>query len=288
MLLRANNDGIGSTPLDAFLEASRKRVDVVLDAALPTETEPPEDLHRAMRYAVFSGGKRLRPALAFAGAVAAGADPERAEPVAGAVELVHACSLVFDDLPALDDNDVRRGRPAVHVTFGEATAILAGNALLSGAFAQCTRLSDPAAAAAVCASLARAVGSQAIIGGEVEDLAFAPADATVEGITSIHLRKTAALFRFAAWSGGFAGGLETERLARLDAFGHAYGLAFQIIDDLRDADLDECSILHALTSDEARDRARNLLDRARSQIETFGSNGWALAGLSERLETLLS
>lgn len=288
MLLRANDDGLGSTPLDAFLAASRKRVDAVLDAALPAETEPPEELHRAMRYAVFSGGKRLRPALAFAGAVAAGADPQRAEPVAGAVELVHACSLVLDDLPALDDSNVRRGRPAVHVTFGEATAILAANALLSEAFAQCARLSDPAAAAAACASLARAVGPQAIIGGEVEDLAFASAGATVEGITSIHVRKTAALFRFAVWSGGFAGGLETGRRAHLDAFGHAYGLAFQIVDDLRDADLDECSILHALPPDEARERARNLLVRARSAIEPCGSDGWALAGLAGRLEKELS
>ena len=288
MLLRANRDGTGSTPLDAFLEASRNRVDAVLEAALPPVTEPPEELHRAMRYAVFSGGKRLRPALAFAAAVAAGADPERAEPVAGAVELVHACSLVFDDLPALDDNNVRRGRPAVHVTFGDATAILAGNALLSGAFAQCTRLSDPAAAVAVCASLARAVGPQAIIGGEVEDLAFAPATATVEGVTSIHLRKTAALFRFAVWSGGLAGGFGSGQLERLDAFGHAYGLAFQIADDLRDADPGECSILHVLPPDGARDRARDLLARARREIETLGSDGWALAGLAERLEGLLS
>lgn len=277
-----------SAPLDAFLAASRERVDAVLDDALPPEGEPPAELHRAMRYAVFSGGKRLRPALAFGSAAAAGADPPRAAPVAAAVELVHACSLVLDDLPALDDNDVRRGRPAVHVAFGHATAILAGNALLSAAFAQCTRLSDPAAAVAVCARLARAVGSRAIIGGEVEDLAFAPAGATVEDVTSIHLRKTAVLFRFAAWSGGVAAGLGTEQLERLDAFGHAYGLAFQIVDDLRDADLEECSILHTLTHDQARGRARDLLAQARGEIETFGSEGWALAGLAGRLEGHLS
>lgn len=189
---------------------------------------------------------------------------------------------------ALDDNDVRRGRPAVHIAFGHATAILAGNGLLSGAFAQCTRLSDPAAAVAVGASLARALGSRAIIGGEVEDLAFGPTKATEENITSIHLRKTAVLFRFAAWSGGIAGGLETEQLERLDAFGRAYGLAFQIVDDLRDADPGECSILHALPPDQARDRARDLLAQARCEIETFGSDGWALAGLAGRLEGLLS
>ena len=272
---------------EAFLAASRKRVDAVLDAALPPETEPPAELHRAMRYAVFSGGKRLRPALAFGAAVAAGADPDRATPVAGAVEMIHACSLVLDDLPALDDDDVRRGRPTVHVAFGNATAILAGNALLTGAFAQCTRLPDPAAAVAAGAGLARAVGSRALIGGQVDDLAFSAAAASVDDITSIHLRKTAVLFRFAAWSGGVAGGLEGERLEGLDAFGRAYGLAFQIVDDLLDADLGECSILHVLSPEQARTRVRGLLAEAAREIEPFGPRGWALAGLTGHLEGLL-
>ena len=272
---------------EAFLAASRKRVDAVLDAALPPETEPPAELHRAMRYAVFSGGKRLRSALAFGAAVAAGADPDRATPVAGAVEMIHACSLVLDDLPALDDDDVRRGRPTVHVAFGNATAILAGNALLTGAFAQCTRLPDPAAAVAAGAGLARAVGSRALIGGQVDDLAFSAAAASVDDITSIHLRKTAVLFRFAAWSGGVAGGLAGERLEGLDAFGRAYGLAFQIVDDLLDADLGECSILHVLSPEQARTRVRGLLAEAAREIEPFGPRGWALAGLTGHLEGLL-
>ena len=273
--------------LDAFLAASRERVDAQLDAALPQETAPPAQLHRAMRHAVFSGGKRLRPALAFAGAVAGGVDPARATPVAAAVELVHACSLVLDDLPALDDNDTRRGRPAVHAAFGEAIAILAGNALLSGAFAQCAGLGDPAAAQAVCARLARAVDSRAIIGGEVDDLAFTAAPAGIDDITAIHMRKTAVLFRFAVWSGGFTAGLGTEQLEQLDAFGHTYGLAFQIADDLRDAEEDECSVLRALSADQAAARARDLLARTRQAIANFGSHGWALAGLADRLEQQL-
>lgn len=273
--------------LEVFLATSRQRVDAVLDAALPPESEHPEELHRAMRYAVFSGGKRLRPALAFGAAVAAGADPARAAPIAAAVELIHACSLVLDDLPALDDDEVRRGRPTVHIAYGHATAILAGNALLTGAFAQCTRLASPAAAVTAGAGLARAVGSRSLIGGQIDDLAFTPAGAGVEDITAIHMRKTAVLFRFAAWGGGVAGSLEGEPLERLDAFGRAYGLAFQIVDDLLDADLGECSILHVLSPAQARQRVRELLAEAGRDAAAFGASGWALSGLAGHLESLL-
>jgi len=262
--------------LEQFLESSRALVDAALDAALPAETEPPTELHRAMRYAVFSGGKRLRPALAFGAAAAAGVDLRQAEPVAAAVELIHACSLVLDDLPSLDDDNVRRGRPSVHVTFGPATAILAGNALLANAFVQCTRLESPAAAVAAGAGLGRAIRSRGLIRGQIEDLAFTPAGASVADVTSIHLRKTAVLFRFAAWGGGVAAGLDGEPLERLGRYGRAYGLAFQIVDDLLDADLGECSILHVASEDEARQRVRNLLGEAARQVEAFGSRGWAL------------
>ena len=273
--------------LEEFLASSRERVDAHLRDRLPAESERPAELHRAMRYAVFSGGKRLRPALAFAAATAAGADPDRAVPVAGAVELVHAYSLVHDDLPALDDDDERRGRPTVHVAFGQATAILTGDALLTEAFAQLALLSEPGAVAATCAGLARAAGSRELVGGQVDDLAFDPAAAGVEDVASIHLRKTAALFRFAVWGGGVAAGLGASELERLDAYGRAYGLAFQLADDLDDADLDECSILHALSPERTRERARALLAEAKRGIEPFGSDGWALAGLAERLEDRL-
>ncbi len=276
----------GSAALREFLTSSRERVDAALDAALPAETEAPPELHRAMRYAVFSGGKRLRPALVFGAAVAAGVDPRLATPVACAVELVHACSLVLDDLPALDDNAQRRGHPSVHVAFGHATAILAANGLLVEAFAQCTRLSDPAAAVAVGAGLARAIGSQSLIGGEADDLAFAPSGTSLDDIASIHLRKTATLFSFAAWSSGVVAGLDAERLDRLGAFGRAYGLTFQFIDDLLDADLDECSILHVLSPEQAGRRAREQCAEAARTIKPFGASGWVLASLIGYLEEL--
>lgn len=273
--------------LDEFLAASRKRVDSSLDAALPAATRHPAELHRAMRYAVFPGGKRLRPALTLGAVVAAGADPERAMPVASAVELVHASSLVLDDLPAQDDNAVRRGQPAVHVAFDHATAVLAGSALLAEAFAQCTRLSDPLASAAVGARLARTIGSRGMIGGQVDDLAFTSAETSLHDVEFIHLRKTAALYRFSTWSGGVAGGLAGEQLDRLDAFGCAYGLAFQVVDDMLDEDSGKCSILHVLSRKQARGRVRELLDEATREIEAFGPRGWVLAGLARRLEGLL-
>lgn len=273
--------------LDEFLDASRERVDSYLDSALPAATQHPAELHRAMRYAVFSGGKRLRPALTFGAALAAGADPEPAVPVAGAAELVHACSLALDDLPSQDDHAVRRGQPAVHVAFDQATAVLAASALLAEAFAQCMRLPDPSAGAAVGARLTRAIGSGGLIGGQIDDLASTHAETSLEDVEFVHSRKTAALFSFSAWSGGVAGGLAGEQLGRLDAFGRAYGLAFQVVDDMRDEDLDGCSILRVLSQEEARGRARGLLDDALREIEAFGPDGWVLAGLARRLEGMI-
>ena len=274
--------------LDDFVAASREHVNAALDACLPDETQHPTELNRALRYAVFSGGKRLRPTLAFGAAVAGGADPEKAMPVAIAAELVHTCSLVLDDLPAQDDNAVRRGQPAAHIAFGGATAILAGCALLTEAFAQCTRLPDPSACVAAGAGLTDAIGFRGLIGGQVDDLAFNPANASLDDVAHIHLRKTAALFRFSAWSGGLAAGLSGERLDRLDAFGRAYGLAFQVVDDLLDENPRECSMLHVLSRQEARGRIRGLLEQAAREIEVFGPDRWVLAGLARSVEELVS
>ena len=274
--------------LDEFVAASRERVNAALDACLPAETQHPPELHRAIRYAVFSGGKRLRPTLAFGAAVAGGADPDRALPVAVATELVHTCSLALDDLPAQDNNAVRRGQPAAHIAFGSATAILASCALLAEAFAQCARLPDPSAGVAAGAGLTDAIGFRGLIGGQVDDLAFCPANASLDDVVHIHLRKTAALFRFSAWSGGLAAGLSGERLDRLGAFGCAYGLAFQVVDDLLDDNPGECSMLHVLSGQQARERIRGLVEQAARAIEVFGRDSWVLAGLAHSLEERIS
>lgn len=278
---------IDPAALDDFVAASRERVNAALDECLPAATEHPAELHRALRYAVFSGGKRLRPTLAFGAAVAGGADPERAIPVAIAAELVHTCSLVLDDLPAQDDNTMRRGRPAAHVAFGSATAILAGSALLTEAFAQCIRLPDPSACVEAGTGLTDTIGYRGLIGVQIDDLAFNPSGTNLKDVSRIHLRKTASLFRFSAWGGGLAAGLSGEHLDSLAAFGSAYGLAFQVVDDLLDEDPGQCSILHVLSRREARGHIRGLLDQAARETEVFGPDGWVLAGLARRVEGLI-
>jgi len=263
--------------LERFLSESCDRVDAHLDAFLPRADEPPALLHEAMRYATYSGGKRLRPALVFAAAHAVGLSPERAAPLASAVELVHTYSLVHDDLPAMDDDELRRGRPTVHVKFGEANAILTGDALLAAAF---EALATADAPASVVGKLAHAAGSRALVGGQVDDLAFAPERASAELVRRIHERKTAALFRFSVWAPGATAGRPAHELEALDRFGLAYGLAFQLVDDLLDGGRDECSILCVADEAAARARVRAEVDTALAVADSFGAAGGFLRGLA--------
>jgi geranylgeranyl diphosphate synthase type II len=266
-----------AAPLERFLAQAEVRIDAYLDEILPPASEPPAPLHEAMRYAVYSGGKRLRPALVFAAAHACGLAPERAAPLAAAVELVHTYSLVHDDLPAMDDDDLRRGRPTVHVKFGEANAILVGDALLAEGFAALARAQ---ADARIVARLAHAAGSRALVGGQVDDLAFRPEGATLEAVRSIHERKTAALFRFSVWAPGALAGRGDPDLEALDAFGLAYGLAFQLVDDLLDDDPTECSVLRVVGEPEARARVAAEVGAALAAAERFGEGGLYLRGLA--------
>ena len=263
--------------LERFVNESCARVDAHLDAFLPGADEPPALLHEAMRYATYSGGKRLRPALVFAAAHAVGLSAERAAPLASAVELVHTYSLVHDDLPAMDDDDLRRGRPTVHVKFGEANAILVGDALLAHAFEE---LASAKAPIEVVGRLARAAGSRELVGGQVDDLAFLPEHANEALVRAIHERKTGALFRFCVWAPGVTAGLGRRELESLDQFGLSYGRAFQLVDDLLDGGRDECSIL--LVTDEAGARllVRNEVGRALEIADSFGEGGAYLRGLA--------
>jgi geranylgeranyl pyrophosphate synthase len=263
--------------LERFVNESCARVDAHLDAFLPAADEPPALLHEAMRYATYSGGKRLRPALVFAAAHAVGLSPERAAPLASAVELVHTYSLVHDDLPAMDDDDLRRGRPTVHIKFGEANAILVGDALLAAAFEALAAADVPLA---VVGKLAHAAGSRALVGGQVDDLAFAPERASAELVRRIHERKTASLFRFSVWAPGATAGRAAAELEALDRFGLAYGLAFQLVDDLLDGGRDECSILCVADEATARERVRAEVETALAIADSFGAAGGFLRGLA--------
>jgi geranylgeranyl diphosphate synthase type II len=282
--------GIPPEVVERFLEESRERVDRSLDALLPPIDDSPTALHEAMRYAVFSGGKRLRPALAFGASRACESEPDRVLPVATAVELVHAYSLVHDDLPAMDDDTKRRGRPTVHVRFGEATAILVGDALLAEAFGV---LATGGVPLETVRGLAEAAGSRALVGGQADDLSFRSEGATEATVRSIHTRKTAGLFRFAVLGAAQMVGARPEVASGLSRFAEHYGLAFQLADDLVDAGPkgaggpEECSVLAVLPEPAARQRLQEHLRSAVQALEPFPAAADPLRGLAERLELQL-
>jgi len=219
--------------LARFLDDARIAVDADLDRRLRPTSDDPGRLREAMHYAATGPGKRLRPALLFAAADACGSRA-KALPAASAIEMLHAYTLVHDDLPAMDDDDERRGRPTVHIAFGEAIAILAGDGLLTEAFGTLAELG--AGAASACAVLARRAGSAELLAGQAMDLTTDLATLDLTGIERIHATKTGALFAAAAELGAIAAGAEAHREA-LARYGMAIGIAFQHADDRDDADL---------------------------------------------------
>ena len=236
----------------AFLQEAQEWVNAALDRFLPDPESEPRRLHEAMRYAVFAGGKRLRPAITLAACRAAGGSEEDAVSSACALEMLHTYSLIHDDLPAIDDDDLRRGRPTCHVQFDEATAILAGDALQTEAFrvlAECTPRAE--VIPGLVAEFARAAGSAGMVGGEIADIEAEGEKPDLERARFIHERKTAALFRGSAVMGGLAGGADPGVLASLSEYGTALGLAFQIVDDI----LDETGDAATLGKSPGKDRA---------------------------------
>ena len=223
--------------LAVYLEDRSRLVNEALDRLLPPESERPGELHRAMRYSLFAGGKRLRPVLCMAAAEACGAAAECALTAGAAIECLHTYTLIHDDLPAMDNDDLRRGRPTAHKVFGEANAILAGDALLTLAFeltAQCPA-PPPHEPCRVSLELARAAGSRGVAGGQYEDLAAEGQAADAQRLRFIHQHKTAILLRAACRIGAILAGADERRLEALSAYGEQTGLAFQIADDILDA-----------------------------------------------------
>jgi len=216
--------------LQDYLRERAAWIDRELDAAMPSADTPPRVLHEAMRYSVFSGGKRLRPILCLAAAEAAGASPACAVLPALAVELLHTYTLIHDDLPCMDDDDLRRGKPTCHVVFGEANAVLAGDALQALAFETAARLHPYAVL-----ELARAAGSLGVVGGQVADIARGAKAPSRDAVDFVHERKTGVLFRAAVRMGALAGGASHASLDALTVYAGRLGTAFQIADDLLDA-----------------------------------------------------
>lgn len=225
-------------PMDvaAYLSASVKLVDAALDNLLPRASAKPATIHKAMRYSVFAGGKRLRPVLVLAAAQLCGAPPQAALQAACAVECIHTYSLIHDDLPCMDDDDLRRGRPTSHKVFGEGIAVLAGDALLTCAFEFLAKTPPSAryGTADYVAELASASGSRWLIAGQVMDLEGEGQPVSKANLRFIHQAKTAALLTCALRLGAMCAGATPAKLRAVSNFGQALGLAFQVIDDILD------------------------------------------------------
>jgi geranylgeranyl diphosphate synthase, type II len=222
-----------------YIAAQQERVDGALHAHVPAETVDPATIHRAMRYSLFAGGKRIRPLLAIAAADAVSDDAPGIESAACVLELIHTYSLIHDDLPALDNDDLRRGRPTCHKVFGDAMAILAGDALLTLAFEVLSKLAhaDAGRRIQLVGELATASGTAGgMIGGQVNDLEGEGKHPTAHLLESIHRAKTGALLRASVRVGGIYGGADRRQLEALTRYGEHIGLAFQIVDDVLDVE----------------------------------------------------
>jgi geranylgeranyl diphosphate synthase type II len=222
--------------LNTFLADRTQAVNRALDRFLPSAKTRPATLHRAMRYSLFAGGKRMRPALLLAAAEACGGSDADALPLACAVECIHTYSLIHDDLPSMDNDDFRRGKPTNHKVFGEGIAVLAGDALLTQAFeiaAQCKKFPRHPHDR-ILLEIARAAGSRQLVGGQVADLEGENRKLSVAQLRYIHERKTSALLGCAVRLGGMSANCTPAQLAALTDFGYHVGLAFQVIDDILD------------------------------------------------------
>jgi geranylgeranyl diphosphate synthase type II len=286
--------------LQKYLRERSALVDKALDRLLPRSSEKPGTIHKAMRYSLFAGGKRLRPILTLAAAETCGGAWRKALPAACAVECVHTYSLIHDDLPCMDDDDIRRGRPTSHKVFGEGIAVLAGDALLTLAFEILAHARPTArySAATLTQELAHAAGSRWLIAGQVLDLESEGKKITRRELQFIHRAKTAALLTTALRLGAMSANVSTRALANLTAFGQALGLAFQIIDDIldvtqtsqklgktagKDAEAIKATYPALFGLQRSRDEAHRLTAAAHESLRLFGSKGSRLAELAEYL-----
>ncbi len=265
---------MSSFNLTEYLEQKRTLVDTVLEQELPPETERPDVLHRALRHAVFPGGKRLRPVLCMAAAETVGGSADDALLAAAAVELLHSYTLVHDDLPCMDDDSERRGKPTVHVAFGEANAVLAGDALQALAFELAARSPAPPpwTPNQLVIELAAAAGSRGVVGGQVEDIASSgTGDADI--VAYVHEHKTADLFRAAVRMGAIAAGASSGHATDLARYAMNLGLAFQITDDVLDTGhgdgLPELSCIPVYGEEGARRRAADHVLEAVAALSQF-------------------
>lgn len=287
--------------LDVTLDQGRVAADSALERLLPAETEYPFSIHKAMRHSVFAGGKRLRPILCMeAGRMIAAKLPEGIEDVGAALEMLHTYSLIHDDLPALDNDDLRRGRPTCHKVFGEAIAILAGYALQTQAYETLSRLRcPPDARVRIIEEIARATSTvNGMIGGQVADLEAEHTRPDAEMLDYIHRAKTAALITASVVSGGLYAGADETAVRKLRCFGQNIGLAFQIVDDVldvtqtseqlgktagKDTAAEKVTYPALFGIDESLKKADALVDAACGQLDSFGARAEVLKSLARFL-----
>jgi geranylgeranyl diphosphate synthase type II len=243
-----------------YFERRRRQVDEALERWLVSEKEFPPQVHRAMRYSLFAGGKRLRPILTLAAAEAVGGKAAEALPVACALELIHTYSLIHDDLPSMDNDDLRRGMPTSHKVFGEAVAILSGDALLTEAFHLLTRPDlmkkvPQRRRLEAIHMIALGAGSRGMVGGQVMDIASEGEEMKPDVLEYIHSHKTGALIAASIVAGGLVGGGSSREIQALEKYGRKLGLAFQIVDDLLDVQGEESQMGKAVRKDQAKGKA---------------------------------
>jgi geranylgeranyl diphosphate synthase type II len=283
------------------MKAVSEATDAMLDRLLPADTAYPQSIHALMRYSTFAGGKRVRPCLIMASYEACGGafGDEHALLACAAVEMLHTFSLIHDDLPCMDDDDFRRGKPTAHKAFNEALAVLGGDALCIFAYECLARIGR----ADIIAEISRALGTNGMIGGQVVDVESEGTKASRETLEYIHRNKTAALIRACARMGAMLAGADNAAVARLSAYGDSVGLAFQVIDDI----LDEEGTTEQIGKDAGSDRekgkvtfpsvvgmeeskkyAKQLIDKANSEIASFGNRAEMLRELAEFIRVRIS
>ena len=281
----------------SYLNTCRSRIENALRQHLPSLHRMPLELHEAMHYSVMTPGKRIRPLLVYAAGYAFGATPDILDKPACAVEFIHVFSLIHDDLPAMDDDDLRRGQPTCHVKFGDAVAILAGDALQSLAFeVLCDSNINETMRLKIIAALASASGSHGMAGGQVMDLTATGKGLTLPELENLHIHKTGALIRSSVLMGAMAATGEAQQLQQLDHYGKCIGLAFQIVDDIlditgdteslgktggKDAAQQKTTYASLLGLSQARERAAQLYDDAIESLDSFDERAEPLRELAK-------
>jgi farnesyl diphosphate synthase len=283
----------------SWMSAVQKRTETALERFLPTSATAPARLHEAMRYVALGGGKRVRPLLCHAAGEVFGADADRLDRAACAVEMIHVYSLVHDDMPCMDDDVLRRGKPTCHVEYDEATALLVGDALQTQAFLALTEapLTDDASRQlAMVALLAHAAGSRGMAGGQAIDLAAVGKALTLEELEFMHIHKTGALIRAAVLLGAHCGNADATAIERLTHFANRAGLLFQVVDDILDAEASTATLgktagkdaaqgkptyVNLLGIQDAKRKATELRAEAHGALDTFGAAAQRLHELTD-------